>query len=224
MIHTLRLPAALILIALGSSCTRPSGLKETDSKGTHREAADTKKTGKRETASETGAVQHWVFSKTNGSRLEFTNGKGINTGLEDLRYIGQLSNGNRAPFLLYAGHKAKDSTDSRHIYIYSPDQPLSDKLVRYIFPGTFKANGRLSSRSRAFLGQVLDDREGLLYYQEQFLDDNSTQKTAFSVSVDNGHLKHTLLRDTAKIRETLRLLKEGKCTELESVNVSATIP
>ncbi|HEY0894977.1 MAG TPA: hypothetical protein VGE15_00360 [Sphingobacteriaceae bacterium] len=223
MIDQLRLPAALIMVALGLSCTRPAELKETARQEPVSRTEDLKETPAQETVSKPDSVQIWEFNRISGSRLEFTNGKGINTGLDSLQYIGQMKNGSRAPFLLYSGYKAHDSSDS-WIYMYSPDQLPSEKLVRYKFPGTAEVNGKLSSRSRAFLGQVLEDREGLLYYQEQFAEGRSVQKTAFSVWVENGRLKHTLVSNAGKLRETLELLKEGKCTEIEGKSVSVNIP
>lgn len=207
----LRIPAALLLSVL-AACTSSDPKKEngsTQQKGSMEQTAGKERTGSMD------AVVQWTFSRTSGSRLEFTNGKGIDTKLENPEYIGQLSNGTKAPYLIYAGLSSGD----RWIYLYSPDQPPTQKRVRYGFPHTSRLDGRVTFRSRAFAGQVLDDREGLIYYQEQILDDNTPRKTAFSVRVEAGALKHTFA-EPETISETLRLLKAGKCIELKSETFS----
>jgi len=175
------------------------------------------------TPSSTKAQEAWIFRKTSGSMLEFSNGKGLNTRLWNLEYIGQISNGDDAPYILYSGNSCKNCESKIYLHYLAPSDK-KNKLVRYQYPGTIITNGKTLYRARMFYGEVLKGRYGLINYQEQYVSDDFMRKTAFLVSLKDGVTKHSVLSNSGKIRETLELLEEGKCKEIEGRMFKTNVP
>jgi hypothetical protein len=163
----------------------------------------------------------WVFDRVSGSVLQFKNGKGVNTKLFDLKYIGQVSNGVKIPFFIYIGRNCdKCGPDQNRIYVYSPsDTSGAEKGVsRYKYPQTWRyANGDVYYKSRVFYGQVLNDTKGLLIYQEHstYKVNATVNKSIFIVNLNDGVKKHYMIhKETGELKETLQLLNDGRCKEI----------
>jgi len=165
----------------------------------------------------------WIFNKASGSMLEFTNGKGLNTRLSNPEYIGQLNNGNEAPYILYSGSSCNNCESKIYIHALAPTAK-KNKLIRYLYPSTIISNGKTLYKSRMFYGEVLKGRHGLINYLEQYSDDNTMQKSVFLVSLKDGVTKHSVMSNSSQIGETLELLEEGKCKEIKGQIVKTKVP
>jgi len=69
---------------------------------------------------QTKNTSEWIFDKVRAHTLEFKNGKSYNTDLYDLKYIGQVANNNKAPFLIFSGRECLECDANISIYIHSP--------------------------------------------------------------------------------------------------------
>jgi hypothetical protein len=168
----------------------------------------------------------WIFDKTDSSVLKFKNGKKFDTHLYELKYIGQIKNGIKAPFLIFSGRDCDECDENISIYIHSPaNGPLTvaNGHDSYGFPGTEQdyENDSLVYKARAFYGQVLPNINGVIWYQLQLMEDNSYQHSAFLVDLRNGLQKDTVFRDTSKLKLTLNLLKQGLCREIKGVDYTS---
>lgn len=168
----------------------------------------------------------WIFDKIAAQTLQFKNGKSYNTDLYDLKYIGQVANSNKAPFLIFSGRDCFECDANISIYIHSPANGhlrVQNGENRYGFPGTEKdyENNRPISKSRVFYGQVLPGIKGVIWYQEELTVKNTWQKSTFLVSLNDGVKKEIKSKGVEKLKLTLQLLAQGSCKEIKGVETTS---
>lgn len=168
----------------------------------------------------------WIFDKIAGRVLKFKNGKAYNTELYNLSYIGQITNGSNAPFLIFSGRDCDECDANTSIYIHSPANGhlnVQNGENSYTFPGTEKdyENNKPVFKSRVFYGQVLPGVKGVIWYQEQLMENNSWQKSTFLVNLDGGVKKETTSKGVEKLKLTLQLLAQGSCKEIKGVDYTS---
>lgn len=168
----------------------------------------------------------WTFEKTFGSVLKFINEKEYNTNLFELKYIGQIQNGEKAPFLIFAGRECDECDANVSIYIHSPSNGLlnvENGENSYQYPGEERdfENDSLLYKSRAFYGQVLPNINGIIWYQNQLMENNSWQKSVFLIDVDQSGKIDSVLKDFGQLKQTLDLLKKGLCTEIKGLKYTS---
>lgn len=168
----------------------------------------------------------WIFDKVAAQTLQFKNGKSYKTDLYDLKYIGQIANNNKAPFLIFAGRDCFECDANISIYIHSPASGhlnVQNGENRYTFPGTEKdyENNRPISKSRAFYGQVLPGIKGVIWYQEESTTKNTWQKSTFLVNLNDGIKKETRSKGQEKLKLTQQLLAQGLCKEIKGMNFTS---
>lgn len=161
----------------------------------------------------------WIFDKTQDSKLIFKGGQTFETSLFELEYIGQLSADNKVPYLIFSGRDCNECDANISIYIHSP---ADGKLIidhgqnRYQYPGTekdYETDSVLYS-SRAFYGQVLENTNGVIWYENKLLENGKMGRFVYLSRIDKGSLKDTTYEDNGKIGETINLLKKGLCNEI----------
>lgn len=161
----------------------------------------------------------WAFDKVRGAVLMFKEGKQFDTQIFEVKYIGQITSGSKAPYLLFTGRGCDECDANISLYIQSPDDPYySDEgeSERYALPGKEKdfESDSLIYKSRAFYGQILPGVKGVVWYQQDLMQDNSWKKSTYLVSLEKGLKKDTLIKAWDKMPETLKLLKQGACKEI----------
>lgn len=165
-------------------------------------------------------TNRWKFESVVGSELKFKNGQKFDTKLYRLKYIGQITNGVSAPFLIFSGSDCDECDENISIYFHSPQNgnlEIKDGKNRYQYPGTERdiENDSLIYTARAFYGQVLPHVNGIIWYQQQLMDDNSLQSSVFMAKLNRGLIIDTMFTDTSKLKQTLNLLKQRKCKEIK---------
>jgi hypothetical protein len=165
----------------------------------------------------------WIFEKVTGSFLKFKNGKEFNTNLYELKYIGMVPNGNKAPFLIFSGRDCNECDANISIYIHSPSNghlKVENGENRYGCPGNERdyENNSLLYKARAFYGHVLPGIKGVIWYQKQLMENNTWQSSIFLVNLSDGVKKETTLKNIEKLKLTLDLLKQGDCREINGIN------
>jgi len=168
----------------------------------------------------------WLFEKVSGKVLKFKGDKAFNTNLYELKYIGQVSNGEKAPFLIFSGRDCDECDANISIYIQSAsDGPLKVENGgnRYGYPGTEKdfTNDSLLSQARAFYGQVLPGKNGVIWYQNQLMEKHSWKKSTFFVDLSNGQKKESSLDGNAQLDQTQELVKQGACKEIKGMSYTS---
>jgi hypothetical protein len=168
----------------------------------------------------------WLFDKVEGKVLRFKNGKMFNTSLYSLKYIGQITNDNKAPFLIFSGRDCNECDANISIYIHSSSNGhlnVENGENRYGFPGTERdlENNKPVFKSRAFYGQVLPGIKGVIWYQNQLMENKSWQKSIFFVNLNGGVKKETTSKDVEKLKLTLQLLEQGSCKEIKGVDYTS---
>lgn len=168
----------------------------------------------------------WIFSGIAESVLKFKNGKQFNTHLYDPDYLGQVGNGTKAPFLIFSGRDCNECDANISIYIHSPsdgDINVANGENSYEYPGIEKGydNDSLLYKARAFFGHVLPGIKGVIWYQQQLMEDRSFPKSVFLVKLNNGLKKDTVFKNTTDLKLTLQLLKEGQCEEIKGIEYSS---
>jgi len=166
--------------------------------------------------------QIWDFEKIAGNKLYFKNGKQFKTSLYELKYIGQVPNGNKAPFLILSGRDCDECDANISIYICSPaDGPLKVESGEnsYSLPGTERdlEDKNILFKARAFYGLVLSNIKGVIWYQNQLMENGTWKKSIFLVNLNHPDKKEISMKDTGQLQETLNMLKQGLCKEIPGV-------
>jgi len=171
-------------------------------------------------------TKEWNFIKVSGHTLLFKNGKKFNTNLYNLNYIGQVRNGDKAPFLIFSGRDCNECDANISIYIHSPSNGIlmpENGKNRYQQPGVEKdiEDHSILYKARAFYGEILPGIHGVLWYQDQLMENNTRQKSLFLVDIKNGIIKETILKESGQLKLTLQLLKQGFCKEIQGVSYNS---
>lgn len=161
-----------------------------------------------------------LFDKIDGSKLVFKNGQTFETNLYELDYIGQVPVNNKVPYFIFSGRDCNECDESISIYIHSPSDgqlKVEHGQNRYVYPGIEKdyETDSVLCISRAFYGQVLDNKIGVIWYENRLLENGKMARFVFLACVDNGTLKDTTYNDNGSINQTLDLLSKGLCKEIK---------
>ena len=161
----------------------------------------------------------WIFDKVENGKLVFKNGRTLDTKLFELAFIGQISLDNKSPYFILSGRDCNECDANISIYIHSPNDgqlKVDHGQNRFQYPGMEKDYETESVLyiSRAFYGQVLENIKGVIWYENKLLKNGKMGRSVFLLHINNGSLKDTTYDDNGKLRETINLLKKGKCSEI----------
>jgi hypothetical protein len=162
----------------------------------------------------------WQFDKVVGSKLVFNDNKSIETNLFGLKSIGQIECDGHAPFFIFSGRDCNDCDANISIYIHSPEQgqiAVEDGQNRYQYPGKEKdyESDVIFYKARAFFGQVLENIKGVIWYQDQLLENGKRENSVFLAYIDNNTVKDSLLAGNGNLKQTLSLMNKGLCFEIK---------
>lgn len=175
---------------------------------------------------QTQVPNDWIFDKVSGKKLKFKNGKEFSTEIYELKYIGQVENGSKAPFLIFSGRDCDECDASITIYIHTPaDGPLVSDYGqnRYGYPGVetdFEENTPLY-KAQAFYGEVLPGVKGVVWYQNVLTENNTWEKSTFLVTLINGVKKEITIKGVEKQQLTLDLLNKKSCQEIKGIEYTS---
>jgi hypothetical protein len=159
------------------------------------------------------------FDTIINSQIQLTNGKTIESNLNDLRYLGIVHSNNRIPFIVVSGKYCTGCDANKSIYIESLDAFKFNTHRgenRYPYPGILRDNesSELLQTSRAFYGMVLHQINGVIWFFNNQSEPNQT--LILLTKIENGHKVDTSYISTKnEIEVTLSLLKQKKCFEIK---------
>ncbi|GAB3932849.1 hypothetical protein [Mucilaginibacter myungsuensis] len=164
----------------------------------------------------------WIFKNIADQKVYFKNNKSFTTNLYDLEYIGQLSAGTKAPFLILAGRQCKECDANISIYVWSPDDgPMKGEAeqVRYSYPGgmTDIVNGSTVFESRMFYGKCLPgNADQVIWLQKDLIEGSGYKYSKITLSVVNGQVQEEIkVIDVSTFENDL-----PKCKELPGVTTT----
>lgn len=161
----------------------------------------------------------WIFDKVVDKTLKFKNGNEFQTDISQLKYIGQLPNGDKAPLLIFSGWA--ESYLPISIFVHTPAEGnLKSQfgLNRYDYPGVeVTKDNTVLYKARTFYGEVLPNVHGIIWYQEFLMENKTWKKEVLLVEIINGVKEQKPLKDTQDINETLALLNKNLCKEIKGI-------
>lgn len=165
----------------------------------------------------------WKLDRIDSSKLVFKNGRIIETKLNNLEFIGQITLENKDPFLIFTGVDCKFCDANPSIYIHSPSD--GELIVgagknTYGLPGrTFSyENHSLLYEGRVFYGQVLENRKGVIWYQKTLMNTGKWESSVFIAEIKNSMIENKFLSDTVLVEHTLLMLQKGLCKEIKGTD------
>ena len=165
----------------------------------------------------------WEVTAVKDKKIFFKNGKLLNTYLYDLKYIGQLSSYNKAPYIIMAGRSCENCDENISIYIHSPsdgEMKPHGKQIRYSHPGKEldAETNELIFESKMYFGNCLKKYPNSVIWTQKFLNDRDEwQKSIFIVQIDNDTLREINIKNTSILDE----IKIGTaCKEVEGVEMT----
>lgn len=183
------------------------------------QATQTGKSGEIQITDE--AKKPWDVVLVREPIIYFRNQEILRTYLYDLKYIGQLQSGNKAPYLIMSGRSCKDCDENTSIYIHSPDDgemKSYGEQPRYSYPGKeydYLTND-LVFESRMLFGDCLQDYPNSVVWIQKFINDqNDWEKSTFIVQVHNEKLREINIVDESIFNE---VEKSPSCQELEGID------
>jgi len=200
-------PLIILTLLLLNCCTNNNSKKALE------KSADT-------TKSDNPKGSNWSFDKIEGSKLVFKGGQTFETELFELEFIGQVPVENKAPFLIFSGRDCDGCDANIAIYIHSPSDgklEVENGQNRYQYPGTerdFETDSVLSV-SRAFYGQVLENINGFIWYENKSLEKGKIDHIVYLFRINNGSIKDSIYKDNGRLKETIKLLEKGLCKEIK---------
>ena len=75
-------------------------------------------------------------------------------------------------------------------------------------------------KGRAFYGQVLKNTIGVIWFEEQLMEDNSWRKSTYLIKISNGNKKEIVYKNSTQLAETLELVKQGLCKEIKGIDTT----
>jgi hypothetical protein len=163
---------------------------------------------------------NWTFDKIEGSKLVFKNGQKFETNLFELEFIGQVPADNKAPYFIFSGRDCNECDANISIYIHSPSDGqlnVGHGQNRYQYPGTETdyQSDKILYVSRAFYGKVLENINGIIWYENRLSENGKMGRTVYLSYIVNNLLKDTVYEDKGKLGETVNLSKKGFCKEIK---------
>lgn len=164
--------------------------------------------------------KNWDFSHVEDKKIMFKNGESYETNLFDLKYIGELSAKNKAPFLILSGRSCDSCDENISIFIQSPSDGFMKKeseQPRYSYPGQEfdYATNDLIFESRMFLGKYAGFGPSIIWIQKDLI--NKPQNSIMILFVKDNKLTHTYLPfQSQTVDEIIK-----SCSELKGIKTTS---
>ena len=155
------------------------------------------------------------------STVVLPDGALFETNLYDFKLIGEIETQTKFPYLILSGRQCENCDANISIYIQCPsDGSLKPEheQERYSYPGHLYSfmQDSLIFESRMFFGEVLDNRNGVIWYQKELLDNKNWVETVYFVEIRNDTL--VAITITANIKLTLKQVERGNAKELDGLD------
>ncbi len=167
-----------------------------------------------------------IYQETDSSALVFEDGTRMETGLYDLRYIGQVQRHGGMPWLIMAGRHCTECDAELALYIHSPSdgalQVANGANARY-YPGRILdgETGDPYYEGRVFYGEVLAETGGVIWFERIHQADGTVQEVTTLMDLDGEIPVEQQFMDQERLSKTLELAARGACTEIPGIDQTA---
>ena len=157
------------------------------------------------------------YDKIVGQTIFLKNGQEVKTEIFNLKFLGQIRDNLNSTYFILSGRPCDSCDANISIYIHSPlqkDKSLNKKSPSYSFPGklTYYVDNSLIFESRAFFGEVLPDRYGIIWFQKERDDQKKLINSVFFVEIIKGKIVEK--RQNESLVSTLEQVKINKAFEI----------
>ena len=158
--------------------------------------------------------------KIKGNKIVLANGEIYDPKLYNLSLVGFIDAETKDPYLVMSGRQCMECDANISIYIQSPsDGSLKNEAsqARYSYPGSLYdyQTDSLLSESRMFFGEVLPERFGVIWYQQQLDTSNNWVSSVYFAEVIGDTLNGNFVE--ASMNETLAQIRKRLASELARV-------
>lgn len=133
--------------------------------------------------------------------------------------VGLLRPRSGHPFLLLSASPCKNCEKQKFLQLI---KTTGESKLTFVYPGKIRSSrGRILMDSRAFYGNCLPDRSDVyVVFQKERVDRRRyLQRSVFIAEVTETGVKESLIaRRRPQIKDTLRRVKQKKCTEIKGFN------
>ena len=157
--------------------------------------------------------------------IRFHNGQRFATGLYEVTFLGTLP-ARPAPYLVLSGRGCTDCDANISVYFLSPLGPRASEAItdRYWSPGqeTDPSTGTVIRKSRAFIGNCLQDVISGVVWYDSLLSDKGDWATGLAVvRIVADTVAAELRRPAPSPSLTLQRVRTGVCREIPGINQSS---
>lgn len=162
---------------------------------------------------------NWDIKEIKKNNIFFRNGKSIETGLTNIKVLGQLETMAKAPYLILGGNGCKNCDTSLALFLHSVSDGAKLDLKKWFsYPGK-----QVDSKTRNimrevwfFFGHCLVGQSNIaIWYTDTRTKENKWEKSATVVSLENDELIIREVRSQIPdINQTIKLVEEKVCQEV----------
>lgn len=165
--------------------------------------------------------------------IVFRNGRELNTGIYESRFIGLLPRAGAVPYLILGGFDCTNCDAERDVFLVSPlGGPVRDSQpkIGYLAPGAAWSEDPSDTvpdvTARMFIGRCLAAVPmGVVWYASVQVDSNTRQRRV-RIIAPHGAVLDTLdtLEESGQLNTTMRLVNETACREVSPADAASLRP
>jgi hypothetical protein len=160
------------------------------------------------------------FDKIKDQTIYLKGGRSIKTNICELKFLGQIVIDIKPSYLIISGKPCNVSDINTSIYIQSSSEAsirISESSPHYGYPGkvNFYEDNSLLSESRAFYGEVLPGRYGIIWFQKDLTGENKWVNSVFFAEIKNGKIEEN--RNDELLSKTLEQVASKKAFEINGI-------
>jgi hypothetical protein len=164
------------------------------------------------------------FDFVYGQTIYFKDKTSVRTNLCDLHFIGQIVANDSIRFLIVSGKACPSATARIWIYLQRPVDgclTISSESSFYSYPiNQYNKDGSLFSESRAFYGEVLPGRHGIIWFHKIYSGPDQWKPAVFLAEIKNEKIVES--NSAELFSKTLEQVNVNKAHEIKVLISNAT--
>jgi hypothetical protein len=156
------------------------------------------------------------FNYVNGQTIYFKDSSSLKTNLCDLKFIGQLEIKDGSPYYIVSGKACSSYAAKILVYMQRPVKgclTISSESSFYSYPyNQYNKDGSLFSESRAFYGEILPGRYGIIWFFKFYLSPEKWKNSVFLAEIKNEKIVESKKDEPLPV--TLEQVKNNKAFEI----------
>ena len=162
------------------------------------------------------------FDFIDGQNIYFKDHTSLKTNLCDLKFIGQLVTKDSSHYFIVSGKACSSPTAKILVYMQKPVNgclTISSKSSFYSYPyNRYNKDSSLFSESRAFYGEVLPCKYGIIWFHRIYLSQNKWKYSVFLAEIKDEKIVES--NKNEPISKTLEQVNINKAFEFKGLDES----